>query len=410
MPTTNFKNSSGTDIGNTLVEKSYLFDRYPELADTFRQAGLWTWGYGGYGNLGDNTTTTKSSPVQTVAGGTNWKEVSSSGYTGFGIKTDGTLWSWGYGYYGQLGNGTGSFGGSTSSPVQVPGTTWKQIQAPDTNIFALKTDDTLWAWGYNNVGQLGDGTTTNRSSPVQITGTWKHIGIGGGDSRGLAIKTDGTLWSWGRGSAYGTLGIGSSGVGVDKNTPVQISGGGTNWRQASWGYDFCSAIKTDNTLWTWGNESKGQLGLGNTQTPRSTPVQVPGTTWKTISCGNYHAAAIKTDGTLWTWGQNWYGQLGDGNNTGQYGINGSPVQTIAGGTNWRIISAGYYNTMAVKTDGSLWAWGRANYGGHGDSVAVQRSSPIQIFSGSNSWKSIANKGEGAMAIRDDSADIFGNNL
>jgi alpha-tubulin suppressor-like RCC1 family protein len=330
MPTTNFKNSSGTDIGDTLVEKSYLFDRYPELADTFRQAGLWTWGYGGYGNIGDNTTTTRSSPVQTASGGTNWKEVSSAGYTGFGIKTDGTLWSWGYGYYGQLGNGTSSFGGSTSSPVQVPGTTWKQIQAPDTNIFALKTDGTLWAWGYNNVGQLGDGTTTNRSSPVQITGTWKHIGIGGGDSRGLAIKTDGTLWSWGRGSAYGTLGIGSSGVGVNKNSPVQIAG--TTWKFVSAGRDAASAIKTDGTLWVWGDNGYGQIGDGTT-TPKSSPVQTiaGGTNWKFVSNGDYINVGIKTDGTLWTWGYNGTGCLGDNTTTPK----SSPIQTTAGGTNWK---------------------------------------------------------------------------
>ena len=412
MPTTNFKNSSGTDIGNTLVEKSYLIDRYPELADTFKQAGLWTWGYGGYGNIGDNTTTTRSSPVQTASGGTNWKEISHNGYSALAIKTDGTMWAWGAGYFGVT---TDQSGYDTSSPFQVfgAGTTWKQLEVASNHVFAIKTDGTLWAWGYNNIGQLGTGGGggTRVSSPTQIAGTtWKHIGSHQSSEHTLAIKTDGTLWSWGRGSAYGTLGIGSSGVGQNKNSPVQIAGGGTNWIQASTGYDHSCAIKSDNTLWSWGNENSGQLGIGNTQTPRSTPIQVAGTSWKRVSCGNYHTAAIKTDGTLWAWGQNWYGQLGDGNTTGQYGVNGSPVQTVAGGTNWKMVSCGYYNTMAIKTDGTLWAWGRTSYGTFGDNTNTPKSSPVQIFSGGTNWKQIINKAEMAMAIRDDSADIFGNSL
>jgi len=413
MPTTNFKNSSGTDIGDALVEKSYLMDRYPELADTFKQAGLWSWGYNASGQLGDNTYTTRSSPVQTAAGGTNWKMVTAGGYVTSAIKTDGTLWSWGYGYYGQIGNNTSGFT-NYPSPVETVsgGTNWKAVSNVYLHTMAIKTDGTLWTWGYNFYGNLGDGTTTYRSSPVQISGggtNWKELATGTSSANGAAIKTDGTLWIWGKGrDGYGNLGIGPSGVGVDKSTPVQIAG--TTWRQISIGYNHTLATKTDNTLWAWGSEDNGQLGLGNTQTPRSTPVQVPGTTWKRVSCGNYHTAAIKTDGTLWCWGQNWYGQLGNGVNSGQYGVNGSPVQTIAGGTNWKLVVGAYYNTIAIKTDGTLWGWGKNDYYNLGDGTTTARSSPVQMFPGSY-WMQITGAGAVMVSgIRDDSADIFGNNL
>lgn len=126
--TTNFKNSSGIDIGSTLVEKSYLIDRYPELVDTFRFAGLWNWGNNPDGELGDSTTNFKSSPVQTVAGGTNWKQVSISAFHSTGLKTDGTLWTWGYNTYGELGDNTTT---KKSSPIQTVsgGTNWKQVSA-----------------------------------------------------------------------------------------------------------------------------------------------------------------------------------------------------------------------------------------------------------------------------------------
>jgi hypothetical protein len=278
---------------------------------------------------------------------------------------------------------------------------------------AIKTDGTLWTWGYNFYGNLGDGTTTYRSSPVQISGggtNWKELATGTNSANGAAIKTDGTLWIWGKGSEYGNLGIGPSGVGVNKNTPVQIAG--TTWRQISIGFNHTLATKTDNTLWAWGSEDSGQLGLGNTQTPRSTPVQVPGTTWKRVSCGNYHTAAIKTDGTLWCWGQNYYGHLGRGTKdaTTQSGVNGSPVQTLAGGTNWKVVVAAYYNTMAIKTDGTLWGWGKNDYYNLGDGTTTDRSSPVQMFPGSY-WMQVAGAGAVMVSgIRDGSADIFGNTL
>ena len=348
--TTKYKLADGTDVGETLVAKSYLIDRYPELADTFKQAGLWTWGNNNYGQLGDDTLVNKSSPVQTISSGTNWKQVSCGFSHSLAIKTDGTLWTWGGNAYGQLGNNTLV---NKSSPVQTisGGTNWKQVSCSGVNSGAIKTDGTLWVWGRNNYGQLGDNTIVNKSSPVQTIygGTnWKQVSCSLDpyfNNFTSAIKTDGTLWTWG-GNGYGQLGDNTI---IRKSSPVQTIAGGTNWKQVACGVYHTSAIKTDGTLWTWGYNIVGELG-DNTIVNKSSPVQTisGGTNWKQVSAGNQHTTAIKTDGTLWTWGYNGVGNLGDNTQISK----SSPVQTIASGTNWKQVSCGFYHTTAIRDDSS----------------------------------------------------------
>jgi alpha-tubulin suppressor-like RCC1 family protein len=242
------------------------------------------------GALGDNTEVDKSSPVQTVTYGINWSQVSAGYLYTAAIKTDGTLWCWGENSAGQLGNNTVS---RRSSPVQTVagGTNWKQVSCGYTSIAAIKTDGTLWGWGYGNQGQLGNNKGLPRSSPVQ-TVTF-----------------------------------------------------GTNWKQVSTVGSHTAAIKTDGTLWTWGDNSYGQLG-DNTIISKSSPVQTVtyGTNWKQVSCGNTQVTAIKTDGTLWCWGRNSYGKLGDNTTTNR----SSPVQTSAYGKNWKQVSAGGFRTAAIQ--------------------------------------------------------------
>jgi len=241
--TTGFINgTTGQDIGAPLVEKSYLIDRYPELADTFKQAGLWLWGSNSNGLLGDNTVVNKSSPIQTVAGGTNWKQVSCGFEHIAAIKTDGTLWSWGDGTLGQMGDNTIV---NKSSPVQTVagGTNWKQVACVFSHTAAIKTDGTLWLWGYNGSGQLGDNTIVNKSSPIQTVagGTnWKQVACG--DSHTAAIKTDGTIWTWGFNNS-GQLGDNTV---VNKSSPIQTVAGGTNWKQVSSTGNFMAAIRDDS--------------------------------------------------------------------------------------------------------------------------------------------------------------------
>ena len=249
---------------------------------------LWLSGLGGGGSLGDNTVVAKSSPVQTVAGGTNWKQVSTSGSVVGAIKTDGTLWMWGYGDNGQLGDNTNV---NKSSPVQTiaGGTNWKQVSSRQNLTGAIKTDGTLWVWGYNGYGALGTGNTTSYSSPVQTVagGTnWKQVSMGAAATISGAIKTDGTLWMWGTEPGDNTT--------VSKSSPVQTVAGGTNWKQLACTTTSVAAIKTDGTLWTWGGNTYGLLGTNNAVSGYSSPVQTiaSGNNWKSLSEGGDSIFAI----------------------------------------------------------------------------------------------------------------------
>jgi alpha-tubulin suppressor-like RCC1 family protein len=375
-------NEDGGDIGK-FITKEYLIDVYPQMVPQSKKPLLWLWGTNNWGILGDNTTTNKSSPVQTVAGGTNWKLVVGGYQLTAAIKTDGTLWLWGYNSTGQLGNNTTA---NKSSPVQTVcgGTNWKQV-ACGNHTAAIKTDGTLWTWGWNTDGQLGDNTPTDKSSPIQTVcgGTnWKQVACGAQHT--AAIKTDGTLWTWGY-NLYGQLGDNTN---TRKSSPVQTVAGGTNWKQVAAGGFHIAAIKTDGTLWMWGRNSTGQLG-NNTTANKSSPVQTVtgGTNWKQISCGYYHTAAIKTDGTLWLWGANTSGCLGNNSTANK----SSPVQTVCGGTNWKQVSSNYDRTAAIKTDGTLWLWGYNLLGELGDNTTANKSSPVQTVTGGTNWKQVSGR-------------------
>ena len=285
-----------------------------------------------------------------------------------------------YSLYAAGRNSYGSFGLNDndtyrSSPVQVgSGSYWLQIAGGYGNTLALRNDNTLWAWGYNASGELGVNDSIFRSSPVQIgTGTnWTFVA---GSNHLKAFKTDGTMWAWGI-SQFGYHGDGTT---INKSSPVQISG--TNWNGEKFDYSAqaCAAIKTDGTLWTWGRgDNGGGLGLNDNIQTNASPRQVgSGTDWSFVSVsGFFHGAAIKTNGTLWLWGQNSYGQLGL-NESGNYVNKSSPVQ-VGSSTNWSKVKVGHKTTLAIKTDGTLWAWGVGSDGGLGLNSLNHRSSPTQV--------------------------------
>ena len=370
---------------------TYSFDDVFVPADAFRQGNLWTWGRNYRGLLGDNTTVPRSTPVTTFAGGTNWKQVGNLG----AIKTDGTLWVWGDNYGGRLGiNVLGTGGSNRPTPVTTfaGGTNWKQVTTSNNNTAAIKTDGTLWVWGLGSFGILGNNATSPRSTPVTTFagGTnWKQVYINNNPI--AAIKTDGTLWVWGSYAGDNTT--------SQRNTPVTTFAGGTNWKQVSCGGSYVAAIKTDGTLWTWGVNAQGQLG-DNTTTQRLTPVTTfaGGTNWKQVACGYQFASAIKTDGTLWTWGVNAQGQLGDNTTTQRL----TPVTTFAGGTNWKQVFCGFRAMGAVKTDGTLWTWGTGAQGELGNNTAINRSTPVTTFAGGTNWKQgSANEGMQVLTYIDD---------
>ena len=383
--------SLGALVSDLLINQTYQVDipegflvsstgtNYAGTAYTFTVQDavdkLWAIGDNTLGELGQNSRQNFSSPVQIP--GTTWNGASwSSSGNGFGIKSnthqvivksDGTLWTWGHGNNGKLGQNDVA---SLSSPTQVgTDTTWSTVSRGYFNCFAKKTDGTLWAWGFNDYGQLGQNNKTEYSSPVQIPGTtWTEVT--GGYYHTLGVKTDGTLWSWGDGH-IGVLGKNST---TDYSSPIQI-GSATNWKQAQGGWYTSAAVKTNGELFVWGNANHGKMGENQpSNLDRSSPIQIPGTTWSIIEAQNEGMSAIKTDGTLWTWGRNEYGQLAINDVVSR----SSPVQIP--GTTWSVISSGTGPNTALKTDGTAWAWGRGAEGPLGQNSTAHFSSPVQIGS------------------------------
>ena len=376
---------NGADFDDVFIRK-----------DCFLEGGLWGWGNGVFGLLGTNVPSRiASSPIQTISGGTNWKSVCASSVVSAGIKTDGTLWLWGSGYGGGIGDGTTI---TRSSPVQTVsgGTNWKSVTIDYNGGHAIKDDGTLWGWGNGSFGRLGNNSTISRSSPVQTvsSGTnWKSVSGRGGSGTMGAIKTDGTLWTWGYNSGF--LGDNTS---IHRSSPVQTVSSGTNWKSVSMVQQNGAAIKTDGTLWVWGASTYGQTG-NNSLINRSSPVQTisAGTNWKQVSAGRSTIAAIKTDGSLWMWGKAGCGTLGTGDEINR----SSPVQTVSGGTNWKEVTIGQDNTAAIKTNGSLWLWGYGAAGKLGNNGTFNTSSPIQTISGGTNWRTVKSNDRTTFAIRED---------
>jgi len=340
---------------------------------------LWGWGANNNGDMGHNNATDYSSPMQ-VGTENTWKTLSfsSRAYGANGaIKSDGTLWMMGSGVAGNLGFNQTSV--MVSSPRQVgTDTDWSKLCAVYTVSAAIKTNGTLWMMGKNDgssAGVLGQNNQTYRSSPTQVgtDTTWKKISMN--TTFSFATKTDGTLWAWGD-NGYGRLGL-------NQNTPVKISsptqiGTDTTWNDIGVNEDNLVATKTDGTLWTWGRNNEGTLA-SNAPEPsmKSSPTQVgTGTDWSKAGGGYYTGHAIKTDGTMWVWGTNLNGGLGL--NQGQPTITSasSPIQIP--GTTWQTSGANYTMAGATKTDGTLWSWGNNPSGGLGLNDTVSRSSPTQI--------------------------------
>ncbi len=300
------------------------------------------------------------------------------------------LWMWGNNGNGALGQNDGI---QRSSPVQIPGSWSSSIAVGDYGASGIKSNNELFSWGKNEYGELGQNNRTKYSSPIQIPGSWSHVDRT--EYATIAIKTDGTLWCWGRGDSYGTLGQNN---GTSYSSPVQIYGGGTTWRHTACGELTTLATKTDGTLWGWGWNYQGNLGINeNAETSRSSPIQVgTETTWG--GAGKAHQIYetylnIKTDGTLWGMGVNGNGELGL-NSTIKYS---SPVQ-VGSDTTWSGINGLNHDAfIATKTDGTLWTWGGNNQGQLGQNNRTKYSSPVQI-TGTN-WSNVSLSGRESIWLR-----------
>jgi len=282
---------------------------------------VWAWGWNAFGQLGDGTTNDAHTPVL-VSGLTNVVAISGRAYHCLALKSDGTVWGWGWNANGQLG---GPVTNAVLLPVQVIGlTNPATISAAYTISLTLMSNGTVWVWGTDRKGEMGQGVTgTNSYKPVQVPGLSNVVSVSGDFQEPEALKSDGTIWMWGWNN-LGQLGIGTT---TDTNIPMQvlnltnmIFAGPTGDR------DNC-AIDSNHRVWTWGRNYNGQLGIGTTDSvAHPFPVQVPafGNCYVvSVQTPDWHSLALESDGTLWGWGANDHGQLG--NNTAVDAWSPTPV-------------------------------------------------------------------------------------
>ncbi len=308
-----------------------------------------------------------------------WESITGGYSHNLATKSDGTLWAWGANGYGMLGNGT-LIGSSFPIPIGTAND-WKMATSGYFHNLAIKNDGTLWAWGRNSSAQVGNGAT-RILSPVQIgsSSDWKDIGAG--QDYSMALKTDGTIWAWGQS------------ISINGTTPTKI-GTANDWMNIKCSPRSYFAQKTNGTLWAWGYNTAGNLGDG-TLIDKNSPTQIgTATDWQVIAPGAAHTLALKTNGTLWAWGKNFWGQLGDGTKTHQL----SPIQ-IGTANDWKNINAGDGHSVAIKTDGTIWAWGINLKGQLGNGTRMESMIPIQIGT-ANNWKGIYAGEFTTMAIDND---------
>ncbi len=310
---------------------------------------LWAWGDGGNGQLGDGTFSINyiPQPIQTDMA---WKAVAAGGGHSLALNDTGTLWTWGDNYRGQLGDGTFN-NANTPQPI-LTNMTWNAIAAGGAHTVALRDDSTLWVWGENIFGQLGIGSfATNfpygfsTAQAIQTNMTWKTVSAGYAHT--LAIRDDGTLWTWGH-NDFGELGNGAFN---NANTPQPIQSD-MAWKAVAAGGSHTVALRVDGTLWAWGYNGQGQLGIGTFSTTNTPQLIQSDMAWKAVAAGNTHTVALREDGTLWTWGQNYYGQLGNGTFN-----NANTPQLIQTNMTWKAVAGGGSHTLAIREDGTLWSWG-----------------------------------------------------
>lgn len=386
-----------------------------------RDGTVWCWGDNSYGQVGDGTTTNLSSPVQIAAlgdaatviavglgsscairsnntaycsgrdaygelgvatpdeydsphqvgAGTNWTTIGVGTLTGCAYRSsDASVWCWGANPSGQVGDGTTTDRDSATQTNVAQ--TFTSVSVGVAHACGVRQSQKVRCWGDNTYGEVGDNTTTTRTSPVLLSGNNNYSSVSAGSYSSCGIQTDNSLWCWGLNSS-GQLGIGST---SNKLNDTQV-GSATNWAMVAVGTNAACAVKITGTLWCWGDNTYGQLGDGTT-TQRTSPVQIGvATTWAAVSAPGDHTCGVRTDGTLWCWGTNTYGQVGDGTTTQRL----SPVQ-VSAVTTWAQNSWSLATTTstscAVRTNGTLWCWGRNAFGTVGDGTTADRSSPVQV--------------------------------
>jgi alpha-tubulin suppressor-like RCC1 family protein len=296
-----------------------------------------------------------------------WSSVSTgSGDATCAIRSDGTLWCWGHNFGGMLGDGTDVHRGA---PVRVgDARNWASVSPGTTHTCATRIDGSLWCWGGNTYGQLGLGDAgTSTPRPARV-GTAPWASVSTSSQASCAIRTDRSLWCWGS-NANHMLG---DGTGTDRWSPTRI--GTQTWAAVDLGASHTCGIRTDRTLWCWGFGLRGELGIGPNQRSRTVPVQVgTAATWTALATTQDHTCAVDTGHALWCWGGNEAGRLGDGTVVDR----DVPVRAGAG-TSWASVAAGMNHTCAVTTDGRTRCWGENDNGELGDGTTVSSSGPVTV--------------------------------
>lgn len=330
----------------------------------------WCWGYNFDGQLGDGTTTSRTTLVAVSTLSSGVATMSAGVDHTCARKTDGSVLCWGNNYRGQLGDGTTT---QRLVPTAVSGfaSGATGVSAGDQHTCAVKSGGATWCWGINTYGQVGDGTTTNRSTPTALTALASGVsGVAAGSNHTCAVKTDGTAWCWGQNNA-GQLGDGTT---TNRLTPTAVTGLGTSVQAIAANYLHTCALRTGGAVSCWGLNAQGQLGDGTT-TNRIVPTAVSGLADAAgLSAGNSFTCVIKTNGSIWCWGYNHKGQVGDGTTTNRSVP--TPVSGLGSGVS--AVSAGGFTACARKQDDSLWCWGNNDTGQLGDGTTTGRLIPVPV--------------------------------
>lgn len=329
------------------------------------EGNVWSWGINQFGQVGDGTANVKPYRVK-VKGLSDVKTIDAGDTSSVAVKNDGTVWVWGL-----ISSGITTEIGYL--PIQVEGLTKvENVSTGSVHTLALKEDGTVWSWGKNEAGQLGIGTTEHSLKPVQVDGLNNVIEVSAGGFHSLALKDDGTVWSWGS-NASGQLGIGDTNYSWD--VPVQVPGL-TDIVSISAGHYFSTALKSDGTVWAWGENITGQLGDGTTQN-RLSPIQVPGLTdIKQVTAGIRHTLALDNGGNAWVWGNDWT-QKSETNTFLGYEIilNPVPVPELK---NIKDASLGGAFYMVLTENGEILSWGDNKNGQLGDGSGANRTHPAEV--------------------------------
>ena len=360
---------------NTVTDRNYIQDG--PTTSTTMGGTVWAWGANSYGELGNGNNNNSNIPVQvslpSLPSGVTITNIAGESSHSLALASNGTVWAWGSNGYGELGNGTNT---DSNIPVQVSlpsGVTITNIAAGGYHSLALASNGRVWAWGYNGDGELGNGTNTDSNVPLQVSlpSGVTITNIAGGGYHSLALASNGRVWAWGSNN-YGELGNGTN---TSSSTPVQVSL--PSWvtiTNISGGVFYCLALASNGTVWAWGDNYYGQLGNGINTDRSNTPVQVSlpsGVTITNIAAAGDHSLGLASNGTVWAWGYDGNGELG-----------GSNVQVPVSLPSWvtitNIAAGGGDHSLALASNGAVWAWGNGGNGELGNGTNTSSSTPVPV--------------------------------